>query len=334
MIVIRADGGPDIGYGHLVRSSALAAEFLSRGFDVTYATTTPGAVSDVCPPAVETKLLSVRDNPDPFVSWLGDSNTDAVIADSYLVDTNYMRTVRDSVSVLAVISDDTRFEFAADILINGNLYAESLDYDFVGEHPKCLLGTRYVLLREEVRKRSGTRSPVREQPRRAVVTMGGSDIRSYTPTAVRAFDGFDMTVDVVLGPGVEHTTEVEEAADLIDTEVVIHNSPDEFLSLIARADMAVSGCGSTTYELLALGTPFVGVVQATNQEPIATALDSRGLADVLPMDAAEELLYESIDSLLRDRSRRATFQSRGQELVDGRGAERTCNSILAEAHRP
>lgn len=42
-VTIRADGGPDIGYDHLVRSNAFAKEFLKRGHGVAVATTTPQA---------------------------------------------------------------------------------------------------------------------------------------------------------------------------------------------------------------------------------------------------------------------------------------------------
>lgn len=36
-VVIRADGGPDIGYGQLIRTNALAEELLSREHEVSVA---------------------------------------------------------------------------------------------------------------------------------------------------------------------------------------------------------------------------------------------------------------------------------------------------------
>jgi hypothetical protein len=66
-VVIRADGGPDIGYGHLVRTGALARALVDRGHEVAYATTTPDRVADVCPKACRT--IPLPRGSDPGVFW-------------------------------------------------------------------------------------------------------------------------------------------------------------------------------------------------------------------------------------------------------------------------
>lgn len=331
-LAIRADGGPELGYGHLFRSNALAEEFRSRDNKVTVSTTTPQSARSVFPDTAEIIELPSRGDPEPFLNWLDANQPDAVFTDSYPVDTEYQRAVRDRVP-LAVLQDDDRHAVCADLFINGNLYAPDLDYEFVGDEPKTCLGTDYVLLRSEIRDRAEDEPPWREQPERALVTMGGSDIANLMPTAVRAFDGFDIHVDAIVGPGFSDTQErsIRAAAEEISAEVSVARDPDDLVERMFQADFAVSTSSSTTYELLALGTPIISIPVAENQEPIARSLRECDAAYVLERGADTGDFRESIQTQVSSPDQRRAYRNLGWQLVDGRGAERVCAEILSMA---
>jgi len=329
-VVIRADGGPDIGYGHLIRSKALAEEILSREHEVSIATTTPRPAESVFPDASEIIELPSRNDPEPLVDQLASVQPDIVFTDAYSVDTEYQRAVRSEVP-LAVLQDDARHAVCADVFVNGNLYASGLSYEFVGQRPELCLGTEYVLLRDEVRDYITADAPFREKPERALVVMGGSDIANVTPTVIRAFDGFDLRIDAVVGPGVPESqaNEVRTTAEDVEADIQVVRDPDDLVERMFRADFAVSTASSTTYELLGLGTPIISVPVVDNQELIADALRNRGAAIVLECGAEKEEFrwaikeYESSPELRRKR------RAIGQQLVDGQGTERTCSEILS-----
>jgi spore coat polysaccharide biosynthesis predicted glycosyltransferase SpsG len=96
-----------------------------------------------------------------------------------------------------------------------------------------------------------------------------------------------------------------------------------------EADLAVSATGSTSYELLALGTPTIGIPQADNQLPIAEALSNRGAMIHLPRNRTGELA-EAIDYLITDTEKRYSLREQGRELIDGQGTERTYQALLEE----
>jgi len=325
-LTVRADGGPEIGYGHLVRSGALAEILLDRGHAVTYATTTPEYITDVCPDAVETVQLPSRDNPRPFTEWLNTANVDLVFTDAYPVNTDYQRAIRERVP-LAVLQDDARHAVCADVFTNGNLYAEALDYDYVGDVPELCLGPSYALVRAEIRELAAQDPPWRDPPERAIVTMGGSDMTDQTPTALRAFDGFDLQVDAIVGPGFSETQEqtIRAVAEDVSADVRVSRDPDDLVKRMFQADFAVSTASSTTYELLALGTPIVSAPVADNQDPIATALRTRDAAAVLERGAGKSAFRRAIEEYVTDPSFRRKRRELGQNLVDGRGAERVAN---------
>lgn len=327
-IGFRVDGGPEIGYGHLVRSGALAEELLTAGHTVTVVTTTPETARTVFPDSVGVVELSTRDDPDLFVEWLNTATPDGVFTDAYPVDTSYQQAIRQRVP-LAVLQDDARHAVCADLFTNGNLYAFDLDYEFVGDPPETCLGTDYVLLRREIRELAATDPPWREQPDRAIVTMGGSDIGGLTPTVVRAFDGLNLQVDAVVGPGCSDTQEqaVRTAATETDADVRVRRDPDDLVKHMLAADIAVSTASSTTYELLALGTPLVSIPVANNQEPIAAALRGRDAATVLQRGDGEASFRDAITEYLHNTELRRRRRQDGRELVDGGGTDRVATAI-------
>jgi len=327
-VVIRADGGPEIGYGHLIRSGALANELHSRGHTITVATTTPQPAIAVFPDGVTTIELPSRSDPDPFVEWIDTAKPDIVFTDAYPVDTAYQQAVRQRVP-LAVLQDDARHAVCADLFVNGNLYAPDLDYEFVGEPSETCLGTDYVLLRREIREQAAREPLWRDRPERAIITMGGSDIGDLTPTAVRAFDGFGLRVDAVVGPGCSARQEqlVRTAATETDADVRVTRDPDDLVERILTADIGVSTASSTTYELLALGTPLVSIPVVDNQEPIATALWKRDAATVLQRGDGEAAFHSAVSGYLRNTELRRSRQQMGRQLVDGGGTDRVAAVI-------
>lgn len=328
-VVLRADGGPEIGYGHLVRSGALAETLLNRGHAVTFATTTPKHVTDVCPDAVATVQLPSRDNPRPFTEWLDSVTPDAVFTDAYPVDTDYQLAIRHRVP-LVVLQDDARHAVCADMFVNGNLYAPNLTYDYVTPEPRTFLGTDYVLLRQEIRDWAAHEPPWRDLPERALITMGGSDTANLTPTAIRAFDGLDIRVDAIIGPGFSKQQErtIRDIATEVSVEVNVARDPDDLPERMFQSDFAVCTASSTTYELLALGTPIVCCPVVANQELIAEALGERDMAIVIDRNSESSPFRKGIERCVEDSPLRQRLFEKGRVIIDGRGTERTTDALL------
>lgn len=327
-LAIRADGGPDIGFGHLVRTGAIATEALGRGQSVTYLTRTPEAVKVVCPPTVETAALPENDTDEIEVirEWITNHKPETVLIDSYDANTEYQAKVRETAENTAVILDDTRYTICGDYLINGNVYAPELEYEWRGDEPTWCFGLDYLPVREAIRNVAVNPEPFHTAPRRAVVTMGGSDIKGTTPTVCRSFGGTDITVDVVVGPGFDNHGEIQQAIVETDANFECFDNPDDFATLIARADLAVSAAGSTIYELLAVGTPTIAIPQAANQEPIARTLTDRDTIKCLEPSNIDEL-SDRITELLSDADRRRNLRQRGRNLIDCRGAQRIYRTL-------
>jgi spore coat polysaccharide biosynthesis predicted glycosyltransferase SpsG len=235
---------------------------------------------------------------------------------------------------LAVLQDDARHAVCADLFVNGNLYGSEIEYDFIGDEPKLCLGTDYVLLRQEIRERAIDDPPWRETPKRAIIIMGGSDIAGLTPTVVQAFDEFDLQVDTVVGPGCSkpHEREIRQTASDCSADVRVLRDPEDLIGRMFQADFAVSTASSTTYELLALGTPIISIPVADNQALIAQALRERDIARVIEPNNLQRTLPEAISRYMNGSKLRQDRRILGRKLVDGEGAERIAELIIEIAH--
>jgi spore coat polysaccharide biosynthesis predicted glycosyltransferase SpsG len=165
--------------------------------------------------------------------------------------------------------------------------------------------------------------------------MGGSDIGNLTPTAVRAFDGFDIHVDTIVGPGFSDAQEqsIRAAAKEVFAEVSVARDPSDLVDRMFQADFAVSTSSSTTYELLALGTPIISVPVADNQKPIAAALQKHDIATVHNCIEGRKKLQNTIEEYITDDKRLYERRKGGEKLVDCKGAERITECIIGLATR-
>jgi UDP-2,4-diacetamido-2,4,6-trideoxy-beta-L-altropyranose hydrolase len=342
-LAIRADGNSEIGYGHLVRTGVLAQKFLKYNHQVTYLTRTPSTVSDTCPNEIDIYQLEKNEIKDTL-RWLEEVAPDVLLTDSYNVDTEYQKRLADSASLLVTVTDDTRFTLCSDVNINGNVHGPVLDYEWVGEKPDMLLGTDYLLMREEFQQIADKIPPWRDSPRRALITFGGSDMNNATPDAIHAFDGFDLTVDVIIGPGFTNTDEIQKTARRTDAEFNLLEDPDNLPQLMFNSDFAVSAGGSTVYELLLTGTPIIGIPQSENQVRIIERLWKKNAVlpikidtrkgfnsirsstnpQLLDIDSSSLIrqLKPNITKMINDTQFRHGLRDKGISLVDGKGDAR------------
>ncbi|MCB9727163.1 MAG: hypothetical protein H6746_01635 [Deltaproteobacteria bacterium] len=154
-LLIRADAGPAIGAGHVMRCLALAEAWQrAQAGPVTLA-----AVD--LPPALGQRLReagwSWRRCLGPAggaadlraTSELACSSADACVIDGYVFDRGFQHALRQLATTL-VVDDGHRVDgFDCDLLLDQNLGASEAWYAPLAPDAERLLGTRYALLRHE-----------------------------------------------------------------------------------------------------------------------------------------------------------------------------------------
>lgn len=335
--ILCVDGGPQIGFGHAARMGTLATTLLERGHEVTVLSQTRSYVRGLIPTGA-----NVVEAPDGYPAALRRFEAAATVID-LPSDSESTEVTLDTVSLhrslsqvtesVVVFRDDIDGAVCCDLLVNGHLYADEAQYDLVGTEPEWCLGTDYLLLDEDVRTLANRELSTARSRERALVTMGGADVRNDTPEVMRAFDGVNIDVEVIVGPGFSNRDAIRQAASETDCSFMLTEDPDNFAERLYRADFAVSALGLTSYNLLALGTPFIGFPVAPDQGLKADALADRNAALVLSDSFSTTELEAAIDQFVGTPDFRRTLAMRGRDLVDANGIDRICDAITSTAAR-
>lgn len=351
-VALRADGGPKRGYGHLSRTATLARELFSRGHTVTYLTRTPDAVEEVRPSGVGVVTVDDADSvadadstaevesitefksvaeADLVAKRVGEIDADALVVDLGDLPVAYQQRLDEAVTPFALLSDQVGATVCCDLFVNGHIYASRDQFEWVGTEPEWCLGGEYQLFEESFRGLADREPPDWDPPERALILMGGSDPGNATPAALRAFDGrnfnaddWGLNVEVVIGPGFQNHDEIAATAESVGCSVSLVHAPDDLAERMFRADLAVTALGLTAYELAVAGTPYVGIVQAEDQRPKATALANAGAA--LVVDSTDEF-SEAVTRLTDDQELRRRLRRRAKNLVRAGGTRRVCDRL-------
>ncbi len=339
-LLIRADGSPEIGTGHVMRCLALAQAWQAEDGPVYFVGEITGGLAsrlrdeeitvrvlESTPGEKNDALETVRKAQAVGASW--------VVVDGYHFDGSYQRRLRgEGVRVLLLDDHGHADHYDADLVLNQNIDAEATLYDNRSEHTELLLGPRYVLLRKEFWPWREPRRTPQLEANRVLVTLGGADPDNCTEMVVRALGRLnreDLRCTVVIGGSNPNKSSIAAAAEHTDVSVDLRSDVSDMASLMAEHDIAVSAGGSTCWELAFMGVPNVILVLADNQFGIAEGLEEAGTALNLGWHEKVEMgeIADQVQRLLRNDEQRLRMARRAQELVDGRGTERVLDKVIA-----
>ena len=345
-LLLRADSSPAIGAGHVMRCLALAQAWQDAGHDATFLSATQTAMP----------RARLRQGSLPIRHMAADVGTEAdalqtvetarplaaawVVVDGYRFGTGYRRVIREAgLKVLAI--DDIGFADSceADLVLNQNLHAHAGLYAPCGGGPELLLGTRYALLRREFTVHRGLRRDVPEVGRKLLVTLGGAGAEKATGTVMEALEQVHqprLRVRVVAPSSHDGLQPLVERGKLSGHDVRLLGGASDMSKHMAWADAAVSGAGSTCWELAYMGVPSLLVTMADNQRAVADGLQDRRAAVRLGWhaDVSPQAVADAVCRLLLDRHAREDMILRGREIVDGAGGERVVAKLLANVEPP
>lgn len=297
VVALRVDGGKDIGMGHIMRSMALANDLkkdgeILRDFYITK--NEPSAVKKLRENDFEVitidKDLSYEEEIEKVKKIIKKEEVNKLITDSYEIDQNYLIEMRKVVDKLVTVHDYAPFAFPSHVVINGNAYAENLDYESLYGDTEFRLGTDYLLLREEFRNLPEIE--VRDRVQNILITVGGYDLRNLTPNIIEAlnsinFDEMDdqyidkenLHIYVVIGPSFDNLDQIVAEVKKSNLDISLNFNVKKMSKLMIKSDIAISSGGSTLYELAVTKTPALVLLQAENQVRVAEKLDGKNIVD-------------------------------------------------------
>lgn len=333
-LVVRADAGPGIGVGHLMRTLAILEAWRDAGGDGHFVVARGASVIEarcraegIGVTSIDVDAGSQRDVEETmaFVTRL----EGVLVLDGYRFATDFQDAAVHSGGRCVVVDDHVRLDrYAADVIVDPNVVADELVYLQRAPGARVLAGRRYALLRREFRLR--TRNEGNGPVHRVLVGFGGADEERLTEWALTALVSSELDVElcVLVGAANVRRREIARMAASHSAVTVIFDAQN-VAEVMASADLAVTAAGTTCSELAFMGLPALVVVTAENQRKVAEGFGSLGSVRVLG-DAGEistTTLLAQFEALVRDEGARRAMTSYGRQAIDGLGAVRVATTV-------
>jgi len=319
--MIRVASRPEVGGGHVSRARALAGALAAKA-RVTLVLDDQGMHWKAALAAQGLDAVGVGEL--PVCPWVG------CVVDSYDLAAEEFTELRGRTGFLAVIDDFLDPPACADLVVNGALH---LAGNSVKGCP-ALLGPRYALLDPAFRRQASR--PVRKAVERVFLTFGARDSRNGVQLALDALallngGGFQPEVSIALGRRAPHLAAIRARLLSLPFQSTLLLDAANMADLFRAADLAIVGGGVSLLECIACGTPPIGIIVASNQAAAMMGAAKRGAAVLggVVDELEPQQLAEIIRHIVADTDRRRTLVSRGCELVDGLGAQRVAEALLA-----
>ncbi len=341
MIFFRADGNSKIGTGHIMRCLSIADALKRNEEESVFIIADDSMQKLISDRGYKTHILSadfkkMADNIEQTIALINNCDARCLIVDSYYVTAEYLSQLKEHIK-LVYIDDLAAFAYPVDVLINYNIYADTIDYKRLYTEqgvalPQLLIGTDYVPLRSMFS--DITPRPIRETVKDVLISTGGSDPIHLAVDLIRALrtdDKMDkITFHFLIGAMNPDRNEIEQLAGKMDN-VVLHCNVSDMKSLICSCDIAVSAAGSTLYEICACGVPLITYVLADNQIKGAKAFEKKAVAfncgDIRILKDKAKCIFETIYLLINDRVMRSNMHRNCINAINSCGAEKIVNEI-------
>jgi spore coat polysaccharide biosynthesis predicted glycosyltransferase SpsG len=325
-VVFFTEGGKKRGLGHVTRCLSVAQAFQERDRDVEFVISGDSSV--------ESFLTNVDYS---FGDWQKENFDlkkhigveDIAIVDSYTADeSRYVLLSRQS--KCSVFFDDfSRLDYPEGFIVNAAVHAENLAYQ---KRPgqNYLLGVKYIPLRQsfwDIQPKV-----LRDDLTSLLVVLGGSDLGEKTAEIVEYVSRYCPFLKKIVFLGrdiiMPQNFFQDKGMDLTYYPYLIE---EKFVQVMRDVDVAISAAGQTLYELARIGLPTIVIGIAYNQKQNIDGFHVENAVEFAGWWHDENLMLNlkiCIDKL-RDKLTRKKWHDAMVKLVDGQGARRMVQTILA-----
>lgn len=267
-VLFRADASKTVGYGHFIRSLALA-DYLKDDFDCYFATFNSDT-EDKFPTSLQFQQITEICNHIPiYALTLEEYNTrfleevqssDIVVLDNYYFTTEYQQKIKDSGCKLVCIDDVHNRHMVCDLLIT--VCPLRRDMFSLESNARFLGGIEYGLLRDVFFNDPPERN-IQGEVKRIVLAMGGADAFNLTDKITTIVHEIfsNAAIDVIAGDTVSVSDDTCRIAS-------IHRNlaADQIVSLMDSADIGVFPASTVCIEAFSRRLPVIAGYYVDNQK--------------------------------------------------------------------
>ena len=317
-IVFRADADKEMGSGHVMRTSVLAQEAISRGISCVFV----GQVSDLKWVRERIDNLGFEEIHYTNLEDFSSSINDVVVVDSYVLPlTSQFNDITRWKKIVA-ISDKSTPNFNAQIVVSQSI----LHFRKFENGVKYLSGSEYLLLRNiaSVRNNSDSSDLVLQ----ILIVGGGTDPFHFCPNLANllSLQKFNQAIEC-------HFFTPHQIPQSLNPKMTFkrHDIGPEIDEIAAKTDLAFTLASTTSLEFLSRQIPIgISVAVSNQQQNYDEILASKLAVGIGYRDAIGLWNFDisAIENLVNSLELRSVLKVRASELDFSNGAANVLEEIL------
>lgn len=265
-VFLRADASDKIGYGHFIRTLALA-DMLKDEYECIFFTQTPNDFQkkEVCKVCRLVELPEDDSKFDIFLNYL--TGKEIVFLDNYFYTSKYEKSVKDKGCKLISIGTNDR-HYYADAVIN---YTKLRPADFSAEpYTQFCIGLDWTILRKPFYQEH------QEKKGGIVICIGGTDQYSYSEkfydSIKREYPHYLVKIIATDRIGIQRIEGFKQKG----VDLLLNQTAEQMANLFSKTAIAVVSASGVALEALSQGTEVIAGTYVDNQVNIYQALNEDG----------------------------------------------------------
>lgn len=316
-VIFRADGGQQIGLGHIMRSLSLA-NYLKEEFACSFATTnTDKHIHQLIRQSCK-DIIQLPFNQEHYRAFLDQlEGSEIVVLDNYYFSTAYQKQLKDKGCIVVCIDDKQDKHFVADAVIN---HAEGVAKERYSIEPftRLLLGFKYALVRPEFI--NDTACDSNPKIRNILVCIGGSDPLNISKkiAAILVSNSTQYIIHFIIGAAYQYKESLEKVTESEQLKIYSNLSVGEMADLMKKADFGVFPASTVAIEACAARLPFATGYFVDNQHQIYKGLVENELAFDLGnlCTQPQETLAAKLNNYLQNIEKTNFIRWKQREMLD------------------
>lgn len=252
-IIIRTEGYPEIGLGHIYRSILLVNNLMEHDVLIVVSEKSGLGIRKIQESFLKYQVIK---DEEEFISLLQKERPDVLINDILDTTKDYMRRVKPLTDRVVNIEDMGEGGSLADAVINAL-------YEKRAQGEQYYWGHKYYCLRDEFL--IARPKEFSKEVKQVLVVFGGTDPGRYTEKVldvIRSMPADDtITYQFVLGLGFDRDDMFMQSVEQCTQDVRVIKDVQMMSKYMAEADIAISSQGRTMYELAVMKVPTIILAQ-------------------------------------------------------------------------
>ena len=254
-ILLRVDGYPQIGMGHIYRGLQIAYGLMEHKIYFVLSEKSEIGIAKIQSSHYPYEVIK---DDDEILDLIDRYKADVVINDILNTTEEYVEKLKDKGVRVVNFEDLGTGSLAADATVNALYDGENTD--------KLFFGSDYYLIRDEFV--IAKPKEFAEKPEEILVLFGGTDPRNLTQKTIKALmtvEGIEnIHITVILGMGYDKKDEIVDLTKECKNITIVQDVKlmSDYMS---KADIAIASQGRTMLELAAMGVPTILMSQNSRE---------------------------------------------------------------------